>query len=336
MSFFNISQKVKLARSLVTKSSPAYVQYYITARCNLNCEQCNIIYAAADCKEMNIHQIRAVAENFAEIGVCMVLLIGGEPFVRKDLPEIIEAFTKNEIHVRMQTNGLADEDMLLRCVEAGGHDISISLDTLDEALQDQINGGVRHSWRRAIRTVSIVNRIFPDNGTGFFGMVLMPQNMEHIVDVVEFATEIGWGVSLVPVHVTSADRPLGFRIFDDSFLFRFPASKYLRLREVLNDLKLLRRKGMRTARLPAAGFSMAGAPLTAIVERPGRNCRTRPAEWPVRYRTAQATPSRRCWTSRPTGFQCSATSRRSCGTPFHPGRECPKTSCPSWPPRSFP
>jgi MoaA/NifB/PqqE/SkfB family radical SAM enzyme len=194
---------------------------------------------------MNIHQIRAVAENFAKIGVCMVLLIGGEPFVRKDLPEIIEAFTKNDIHVRMQTNGLANEDMFRKCVEAGGHDISISLDTLDELLQDEINGGSRDSWRRAIRTVSMVNRILPENGTGFFGMVLMPKNMEHIADVVEFATEIGWGVSLVPIHVTSADRPLGFRAFDDNFTFKFPSSKYLRLHEVLEELKLLRNKGMR-------------------------------------------------------------------------------------------
>ncbi len=102
MGYFTHRQKLRLARSLITKTSPAYVQYYITARCNLACEQCNIIYADGDNDEMNISQIRKVAENFAEIGVGMVLLIGGEPFVRRDLPEIIEAFVKNDIHVRPQ------------------------------------------------------------------------------------------------------------------------------------------------------------------------------------------------------------------------------------------
>ena len=39
MDYFSLDQKIALARSLVTKTSPAYVQFYITARCNLACEQ---------------------------------------------------------------------------------------------------------------------------------------------------------------------------------------------------------------------------------------------------------------------------------------------------------
>lgn len=244
MAYFNVRQQLKLARSLVTKTSPAYVQYYITARCNLACEQCNIIYADGDSQEMNIHQIRRMAENFADIGVCMVLLIGGEPFVRRDLPEIIEAFVRNDIHVRMQTNGLATEEMLQRCVDVGGHDISISLDSLDGALQDTINGGYRRSWERAIHSIAIVNKIFPANGTAFFGTVLMPRNLEHIADVLAFATAIGWGVSLVPAHVSTPDRPQGFRTFDDQGVCRFDSSTHPRLAEVLEELKQLRRAGM--------------------------------------------------------------------------------------------
>ncbi|TFH24438.1 MAG: radical SAM protein [Myxococcales bacterium] len=244
MTYFDGSQKLRLARSLVTKTSPAYVQYYITARCNLACQQCNIIYADADSAEMNIDQIRRTAENLAEIGVCMVLLIGGEPFVRRDLPEIIEAFTSNNIHVRMQTNGLATEEMLARCIAAGGHDISISLDTLSGSMQDSINGGFDCSWDRAIRTISMVNRMFPANGTAFFGTVLMPENLEHVVDVLEFATAIGWGVSLVPAHVSTPDRPQGFRSFDSEGTCRFPPSSYARVREVLATLKSLRDRGL--------------------------------------------------------------------------------------------
>jgi len=244
MKFFNNEQKLRLARSLLAKTRPAYVQFYITARCNMMCEQCNIIYASADCKEVNIYQINAVAENLAKIGVCMVLLIGGEPFLRKDLPEIIEAFTKNDIHVRMQTNGLANEDMLQRCVKAGGHDISVSLDSLSGSLQDEINGNIRNSWKHIIKTVSIINRIFPENGIGYFGTVLMPKNMEHIVDILEFATSIGWGVSLVPVHTTRSAQPLGFRIFDDTGFFHFPASSYARLKEIMEEIKIMRNQGM--------------------------------------------------------------------------------------------
>ena len=52
----------------------------------------------------------------------------------------------------------------------------------------------------------------------------MPRNLEHISDVIEFATEIGWGVSLVPVHVSTQDEPLGFRTFDDTNVCTFKES----------------------------------------------------------------------------------------------------------------
>ncbi len=240
MSSFTIKQKLQLARSSLTKSSPAYVQFYITARCNLACEQCNIIYSDASAGEMDITQIRKVAENLSEIGVCIVLLIGGEPFVRKDIPEIIRAFTDVGIHVRMQTNGLASRDVLARCIDNGGYDISISLDSLKPDTQETINGGFAKSWHRAIETVSMINEMFPENGTAFFGTVLMPRNLFEIPDVVEFATQIGWGVSLVPVHTSSPERPRGFRTFDDPWVVTFDKSQYPGVKVVIDELKRMR------------------------------------------------------------------------------------------------
>ena len=46
MSIFNLKQKINLAKNVIVKG-PVYVQFYITSRCNLACEQCNIIYADA-------------------------------------------------------------------------------------------------------------------------------------------------------------------------------------------------------------------------------------------------------------------------------------------------
>ena len=243
MSYFSLQQKVRLARAVVSKRSPIYVQYYITARCNLACEQCHIIYGDAGYGEMSIGQIRAMAENLARIGVAVVLLIGGEPFVRRDLPEIVKAFTDCGIHVRLQTNGLATREALEACVRSGAHDISISLDSLSPPVQDTINGGFERSWDRAIETVAMINEIFPENGTAFFGTVLMRRNVEDIPGVIEFATGIGWGVSLVPVHTSSPLSPRGFRTFDEAGVVRFAESDYPRVRRLLDEVKRMRREG---------------------------------------------------------------------------------------------
>jgi MoaA/NifB/PqqE/SkfB family radical SAM enzyme len=166
-------------------------------------------------------QIERIAENLGNIGVAIVLLTGGEPFLRKDLPDIIAAFVRNGIHVRMQTNGLASEEAFARCVAAGGRDISISLDTVRPTLQDAINGGFPGSWERAIKTIAMVTRYLPPKESfAAFGCVLTPLNIEDVEDVVTLGTRIGWYTSLVPIHVTRESMPMNFRTYDQRIDFR--------------------------------------------------------------------------------------------------------------------
>ena len=241
MSLFSLKQQYNFSKSFVFKKSPLYVQFYITARCNLACEQCNIIYSDAKHQEMNIDQINKVAENLKKIGVNIVLLIGGEPFVRKDIHLIVKAFTSRNIHVRMQTNGIATEKQLSECVNVGGKDISISLDSLEPSLQDEINGGFNKSWTRAINTIANVNQIFPESSTAFFNSVIMPKNLNHIIKVIKFATEIGWGVSLVPVHVSTPEQPMGYRTLDYNNNVTFEENHKTKIKKLIKDLKKIKK-----------------------------------------------------------------------------------------------
>ena len=64
---FSLKQKLNIFKNSITKKNPIYVQFYITSRCNLACEQCNIIYADAKHPEMNIDQINNVAHNLKKL-----------------------------------------------------------------------------------------------------------------------------------------------------------------------------------------------------------------------------------------------------------------------------
>lgn len=218
---FSSLSKLTLAKAALFKNAPVYVQFYVTARCNLTCEQCNIIYANSDVRECTLDEIHRIADNFARMGVAIVLLTGGEPFARKDLPQIIHAFESRGLHVRMQTNGFATEEQIAAAVEAGGKDISISLDSLVPGQQDKINGAFNNSWHQALKAMAIFSRYLPKEGSfASIGCVLQPQNMGDIEDVVRFGTAISWFTSLVPVHVTDYAAPRGFRSFDADLQFR--------------------------------------------------------------------------------------------------------------------
>jgi len=50
--------------------------------------------------------------NLKIIGVSIVLLIGGEPFVRRDIPGIVRTFQSEGIYMRLQTNGMATREAM--------------------------------------------------------------------------------------------------------------------------------------------------------------------------------------------------------------------------------
>lgn len=239
---FSSLSKMTLAKAAIYQDAPVYVQFYITARCNLTCEQCNIIYANSDVRECTIDEVKRIADNFAKMGVAIVLLTGGEPFARKDLPDIIYAFESRGVHVRMQTNGFATEDQIARAVEAGGKDISISLDSLQPVIQDKINGSFNKSWHEALKAIALFTKYLPKEGSfASLGCVLQPQNMGDIEDVVRFGSEISWFSSLVPAHVSDYAHPMGFRTFDQEL--RFKSDEFPVVDAVIERVRAMRKEG---------------------------------------------------------------------------------------------
>jgi organic radical activating enzyme len=208
-----------LLKTFLDHNSPLYVQYYITARCNLRCQQCNVIYANSDVPEASTEKTVKAIENLGKIGTNVILFTGCEPFVRSDLPILVKKAIENGMHPRIQTNGLASVKALEECVESGVRDISISLDSLVEPEQDFLNGEFENSWETAINTISNVTNIFPKDSFCALGCVFSPKNFQNVRNVIRFADQIGWWVSLVPAHSTSPTEPRSFSTFDRAMLF---------------------------------------------------------------------------------------------------------------------
>jgi MoaA/NifB/PqqE/SkfB family radical SAM enzyme len=235
------SGPLNLLSNTITKSAPLYVQYYVTARCNLRCEQCNVIYANADRRELNTEESFKVIDNLAELGTSVVLLTGGEPFIRRDLPKLAGRLIERGVHPRIQTNGLATYDRLLECADYGVRDISISLDSLVPSMQDKLNGGFESSWGTAIETVSNVGKTLGENTFAAFGCVFSPTNYREVPSVIRFATEIGWWVSLVPAHVTEIHNPRSFSTFNKEMLF--PAEIHAAAEDILDEVIKMKHGG---------------------------------------------------------------------------------------------
>ena len=241
---FSLQTKFNIAAGYLTKNRPFYVQYYILSRCNLVCRQCNIVEANSDLMDADLKTVEKIAINLKKIGAGVVLLTGGEPFLRKDLPQMVKIFKDNGLNPRMQTAGFATTRKQLEDVrEAGASDINISLDSLVEEKQNYINGSMPNSWRNAIKTIVASNEIFdsPDRICAF-GTVLSSLNFMEIPAIVEFAEFMGWYESIVPVHITDPNNPMNFRGIASELKFKFPEDK-LKLDNLKEELKSLKRSG---------------------------------------------------------------------------------------------
>ena len=237
----NKANMLKIVSNTLSHKSPLYVQYYITARCNLRCEQRNVIFANADRQELGTEAARSVIRNLGELGTSVLLLTGGEPFVRSDLPLLARTAIESGIHPRIQTNGLASQAKLQECADYGVRDISISLDTLVSSKQDFLNGDFSNSWLTAIQTVANVGSTLGKNTFAAFGCVFSPHNFRDVPNVIRFATEIGWWVSLVPAHSTEVWNPRSFSTFNNTM--KFTSENINEAREILNEVREMKASG---------------------------------------------------------------------------------------------
>ena len=241
---FNLRTKFNIARAFIAKNRPFYIQYYILSRCNLNCRQCNIVEGNSDLMDAGLPEIEKMAKNLRKIGAGVVLLTGGEPFLRKDIHEIVKILVDNGLDPRLQTAGFqTTRKQFELCREAGAKDINVSLDSLVPAKQEYINGGIPKSWHRAIECIMECNEVFdlPDRICAF-GTVLSRFNFFEIPAIIELATYTGWYESLVPVHITNHENPMNFRGVDEDFKFIFPDDGQ-RLRELKDKIYKMKKEG---------------------------------------------------------------------------------------------
>ncbi len=115
-----------------------YMRIAITAACNLRCTYClreDDAGVARKQEQMDAAQIGSIIGVLGRMGIRKIRFTGGEPLLRKDLPELvaIARATPGIESVKLTTNGVLLEKRLPELLEAGIDGINLSLDTLDQA-----------------------------------------------------------------------------------------------------------------------------------------------------------------------------------------------------------
>ncbi|PIP36709.1 MAG: 12,18-didecarboxysiroheme deacetylase [Desulfobacterales bacterium CG23_combo_of_CG06-09_8_20_14_all_52_9] len=124
-----------------SKDKQPVVVWNVTRQCNLSCIHC---YAHAKHtiteNELTLEESQRIMDDLARFGVPVLLFSGGEPLVRKDLPDLAAYAVEKGMRAVISTNGtLITRDMARILQEIGLSYVGISLDGM-EAVNDRFRG----------------------------------------------------------------------------------------------------------------------------------------------------------------------------------------------------
>jgi len=170
-----------------------YFIFFVTNKCNARCKHC--FYW----KQLNSHQqelcldeIRKISQKAGRIQV--LLLSGGEPFLRKDLFEIISLFIKNNGTkvVSIPTNAILTQEIIKVTQKLANaypkitFSINPSIDNLYRK-QDEIRG-IKNAFKCAIKTLNELVKIkkVKDNVEVVVNTTISNLNYRDIDQIMEF------------------------------------------------------------------------------------------------------------------------------------------------------
>ena len=180
--------------SLGFNTLPVLSEVAVTYRCNLKCRFC---YAGCSCStgsgaeaDLPTHDIREILRIIKEDAqVPSVSFTGGEPLMRRDLPELIR-FARNELGMRVNliSNGTRiDEQMARTLKESGLNSAQISLESPDPSIHDRLT----QTPRSHAKTCRAVGHLLDQNIIVHTNTTINRFNMESALQMPEFVKTLG-------------------------------------------------------------------------------------------------------------------------------------------------
>jgi radical SAM protein with 4Fe4S-binding SPASM domain len=172
-----------------------FIQWHLTERCNLSCSHC--YQTGGKIAELSLTEIREVLDEITDMLAAWeeayqlkfspsLNITGGEPFLRKDLFEILGEMGSRDLAIYLLTNGtLIDKEKAQRLADLKVKGVQVSIEG-PEQVHDSIRG--RGSFNASKRGVSHLL------GAGLkvtLNATLSELNADKFRDMVEIASTLG-------------------------------------------------------------------------------------------------------------------------------------------------
>jgi MoaA/NifB/PqqE/SkfB family radical SAM enzyme len=158
-----MDERLKRIKSWVNgnKESPYTIDLMPTNKCNLSCLACHqrsINDKSYYVNELSTKKYKEIIEEASELKVRNInILGGGEPFLRKDIIEIMQSVKQNNLRGYVVTNAtLLDKQKIKDIVSMGWDALAISLDAPDAKTHDYLRQK-KGCFKKITRAIKQIN-----------------------------------------------------------------------------------------------------------------------------------------------------------------------------------
>jgi len=179
----------------------------ITQRCNNRCAYCHregeVQRANRSAEMMSVEEIVRIAKVAVDLGIARIKLTGGEPLMRKDLPEIVSGISAipGLRDLSLTTNGLLlGGGMAKKLRDCGLKRVNISLPSLNPETYHKLTGGKLDAALEGIKAAITADFCPVKLNT----VVLKDVNVGDVPELIDYAGKMGVVLQLIeldPVNV---------------------------------------------------------------------------------------------------------------------------------------
>ena len=145
----NVQERLKSIFINKEKTGPWVIELDPTTACNLACHDCisaNLLNQGG----IDSERILKLADEFKEVGVRAVVLIGGgEPMAHKEFGRLVESFASKDIHVGVTTNGTLMKKYIDTCANSVSW-LRVSVDAGSSEVFQEVSSS--RKWKISIRS----------------------------------------------------------------------------------------------------------------------------------------------------------------------------------------
>jgi len=175
-----------------------YLRLAVTDRCNLRCFYCmpeEGLNWLSRTELMTYEEMMRLCSLLTKMGIEKIRITGGEPFVRKDIMNLLAGLSKlNGLkELSMTTNGVLTAPYVAEMKKLGIRDVNLSLDTLDVnrfftiTLRDEFNN-VMDTMQELLRN---------DMNVKINAVVMAGKNTQDIIPMVELTKHLPVSVRFI-------------------------------------------------------------------------------------------------------------------------------------------